>query len=167
MSKLLLAPFLLVCIVIRASGNDKPSPVLTSVNAEGIEKVRTSAKGRVLVMNFWATWCKPCMQEFPDLVKLQQTYTEKGVDVVFISIDDDDAKTKRKVISFLKKMNVSSQTYIKRRGNDEAFINAVNPQWSGALPTTLVYKRNGELAALKSEELNYAELQRLITPLLK
>lgn len=158
---------ILIHVVLAQPPGKGAAPPLISLDAKGIDALRAKHKGDVLVINFWATWCKPCVQEFPELVKLQQTYANNNVEVMFISIDDDDAKTKRKVVSFLKKMNITTSSYLKRRGNDEAFINAVHPNWSGALPTTLVYKRNGELAAMKSEELNFDELQRLIVPLLK
>lgn len=143
------------------------APVLLSLDEKGFDAVRAKSKGKVVVLNLWATWCKPCVEEFPDLVNLQKTYADKGLDVIFISIDDDDAKTKQKVIAFLKKMNVTTASYIKKGGDDEKFINAVSPKWSGAVPTTLVYNRRGELVAMKSEELSVAELESVVKPLLQ
>jgi thiol-disulfide isomerase/thioredoxin len=121
----------------------------------------------VLVLNFWATWCKPCIEEFPHLVKLQQQYASRGLNVVFISVDDDDARTTQRVRAFLKKMNVTGRSYIKKSGNDEAFINAVHPRWSGAVPSTFVYNTDGTLVAMKVEELSLAELDEIVVPLLK
>jgi thiol-disulfide isomerase/thioredoxin len=142
------------------------SPVLLSIDEAGIDALRQQAQGRVLVLNLWATWCKPCVDEFPHLVKLQERYRSRGLDIVFISVDDDDARTAQRVRAFLKTMNVQSPSYLKKSGNDEAFINAVHPEWSGAVPATFVYTKRGELAAMKVEALSYEELETIILPLL-
>ncbi len=143
------------------------SPVLLPIDETGISALRQQAQGRVLVLNLWATWCKPCVEEFPHLVKLQQTYASRGLELIFISVDDDDARTTQRVRTFLKKMNLHVPSYIKKSGSDEAFINAVHPQWSGALPATFVYNRSGELVAMKVEEVSLAELEEIVVPLLK
>ena len=142
------------------------SPVLLPADGRTIDSLRVDAKGRVLLLNFWATWCKPCIEEFPHLVKLQRTYAARGLDLVFISVDDDDAKTSRRVRAFLQNMNVASPSFLKVSGDDEAFINAVHPRWSGAVPATFVYDRRGKLAAMTVEEMNLDELEKLILPLL-
>lgn len=164
----ILTIILLLLFVTESLQAQKPSaPVLLSLGEKTLDALRAKSKGRVLVMNLWATWCKPCIEEFPDFVKLQKTYADKGLDVIFISIDDDDAKTKHKVMAFLRKMNVSSTSYIKESGDDEKFINAVNRKWTGAVPSTLIYGKNGELVKMKVEESSLAELERIIKPLLE
>ncbi len=160
--------FIIVAAVISFSITQaqKPSePVVVSVDEKGLDAVRAQSLGKVLVLNLWATWCKPCIQEFPELLKLQRTYGERGLDVVFISIDDD-LKAKQKVLSFLKKMKVSGTFYIKQTDDDEKFINAVEPKWSGALPTTLIYDQRGRLVEMNVEEMNFFELEKIIKPLL-
>ncbi len=149
-----------------AQAQKSAAPVLVSIDAKGLEAVRAKSRDRILVLNFWATWCKPCVEEFPELLKLRRTYHTKGLDVVFVSIDDD-AKAKQKVTAFLAKMNVDGRSYIKQPGDDENFINAVNPKWSGALPATLVYDQYGRLVQMVVEQLNYFELEKIVTPLLR
>lgn len=162
----LLALCTLGALALAQSTGGQRSPVLLPIDESRIETLRRESQGRVLVVNLWATWCKPCVEEFPHLVKLQQTYASRGLDLVFVSVDDDDARTTQRVRAFLRKMNVTSPSYLKKSGNDEAFINAVHPRWSGAVPATFVYNKQGELVAMKVEELSYAELERIITPLL-
>jgi thiol-disulfide isomerase/thioredoxin len=139
---------------------------LLSLDATSIEALRAKHDGNVLVLNFWATWCTPCKAEFPDFVKLQKKYGDKGLDVVFVSIDDDDAKNKRSVVSFLRKQNAQLPSYIKSDGDDEQFINAVSSKWSGAIPATFVYDRKGNLVKMRAEETNFAELEQTVRPLL-
>lgn len=139
---------------------------MVSVDEKGLDAVRAKSLGNVLVLNLWATWCKPCLQEFPELLKLQREYRTKGLEVVFISIDDD-LKAKQKVLAFLKKMKVMGTFYIKQTEDDELFINAVNPKWSGALPTTLIYDPSGRLVEMNVEQLNFFELEKIVKPLLR
>jgi thiol-disulfide isomerase/thioredoxin len=150
---------------VQAQKASASAPVLLSIDENGFDALRAQSKGRVLLLNFWATWCKPCVEEFPDLVELQQAYAGKGLDVVFISIDDD-ARARQKVTAFLRKMNVVTPSYIKETHDDEKFINAVSPRWSGALPATFVYDRRGNLASMNVEELTKRELENIILPLL-
>ena len=150
----------------QAQGEQSPAPVLLSVDAGSLNVVRAESKGRVLVLNLWATWCKPCVEEFPEFMKLQREFRNKGLDVIFVSIDEDDAKTKQKVTAFLKRMKVSGRSYIKKAGDDENFINAVNPKWSGALPVTLIYDQHGRFVEMESGSLNLFELEKIVKPLL-
>ena len=139
---------------------------MVSVDEKGLDAVRAKSLGKVLVLNLWATWCKPCIQEFPELLKLQREYRNRGLDVVFISIDDD-LKAKQKVLAFLKKMKASGTFYIKQTEDDEMFINAINPKWRGGLPTTLVYDSSCRLVEMVVEQMNFFELEKIVQPLLR
>mgnify|MGYP001770768615 FL=1 len=166
LSAFLLVVALAVHACAQATGG-QGSPVLLPVDEHSFAQIRTAAKGKVLVLNFWATWCKPCLEEFPHLVKLQKHYEAQGLDVMFISVDDDDAKTTRRVRSVLATMGVEKPSYLKKSRNDEGFINAVHPSWSGAVPTTFVYDRNGKLIAMRSEEMGFDDLEKIVVPLLR
>ncbi len=158
-----------VCLIVstnllQAQGNS-PAPALIPFSEKSISEVRSRHKGKVLIVNFWATWCKPCLEEFPDLLKIREQYSRKGVEVVFVSIDDD-ARAKQKVSSFLRKMKVTFPTYIKETSDDESFINSIYTEWSGALPATFIYDRKGDLRKAKIEETSFSELESIIKPLL-
>lgn len=142
-----------------------PAPALLPFSEKTITDVRTQNQGKVLVVNFWATWCKPCLEEFPDLLKLRALYSRQGVEVVFVSIDDD-ARAKQKVTAFLRRMKVTFPTYIKTTTDDERFINSIHTGWSGALPATFIYDRSGALRSSKIEETSFSELEAIIKPLL-
>lgn len=85
----------------------KPAPVFTLKTDQGRSVTTTSFGGKVLVLNFWATWCPPCVQEVPSLNQFQQKFAGSGVVVVAVSIDKNDQKYK----SFLSKIPVAFQTW--------------------------------------------------------
>lgn len=112
------------------------------ITAQGVRRMIDASKGRILVVNLWATWCVPCIEEFPDLVRLHGELSDSGVSVVGISIDDEEDLS-TKVIPFLDRLNVPFNVWIKQSGGDEQFITAMNPDWSGAVPATFIYDRRG------------------------
>lgn len=106
-----------------------------------LERVRRSA-AEVVLVNVWATWCLPCREEFPALVKLATTLPREQLDVVLVSADfPDQVEAARR---FLAEQGVTFPTYFKQ-GGDEEFINSVSERWSGALPATLVFNRQRDL----------------------
>jgi len=105
--------------------------------------VKQSA-GKVLIVNFWATWCGPCVAEFPEFVKLNQTYRDKGVRFVHISADDS-TDLKSKVIPFLKEQKAQSDQFLQDTEDPQEMIDVVFKEWSGALPATFVYDRQGKM----------------------
>lgn len=103
------------------------------------EKVFTFKGKKAVLVNIWALWCEPCVEEFPMIVKLQNEI--KDLEVIFVSADFEDQF--QEVKHFLKKKNGGSVSYIKSQ-KDELFINGLNPNWSGSLPFTLIYgKKSG------------------------
>jgi thiol-disulfide isomerase/thioredoxin len=105
--------------------------------------VKQSA-GKVLIVNFWATWCGPCVAEFPEFVKLDQTYRDKTVRFVHISADDS-SDLKSKVIPFLKEQKARSDQFLQDTEDPQEMIDVVFKEWSGALPATFVYDKTGKL----------------------
>ena len=128
-------------ILILIIGCEQPD--LHHATAESIYYNVISKKGEeAVLLNFWATWCAPCVAEFPMIVDLADEY-ENDLAVYFISVDWLDEK--KKAISFLKKQGVDWTTFIKDE-KDNAFINGIHAEWSGALPFTILYgKTSGEV----------------------
>lgn len=101
--------------------------------------VQTSADS-ILVINFWATWCKPCIEEMPVLEKIPLTYKGAAVKVLLVSLDFTDQKEQR-VLPFVKKNNIVNEVVLLDESNPNDWIPKVDPQWSGAIPACLfVYK---------------------------
>lgn len=143
----------------------RTDPDIVPLDAGGLATLLAGARGEPVLIDFWATWCVPCIEEFPDILRVKEMYGQRGLLVVFISIDRPrDAGTA--VTRFLRKHGVHFTTYIKKAGNDEAFINAVDPDWSGALPATFVYDAGGTLKEKLIGQQSFDILSKTITPFL-
>jgi thiol-disulfide isomerase/thioredoxin len=145
MKKIVLLWALILTIPIFGQSKSKKTPELLSINEKQVTELKASLKGNVVLVNLWATWCGPCVKEFPHLVKLQKLYEEKGVKVVFISVDEPE-DTESAVRPFLQKQKVTFTTYIKN-GDDDSFFDATGTGWRGAIPTTFIFDRTGKQIA--------------------
>lgn len=144
------------------------APVVTEaawIDLAGLEQRLAQEKGRVVVVNLWATWCEPCREEFPDLIRLHQRYVPRGLTLLAISLDSPKVRDTA-VRKFLGEQRPTFPIFIKRAGDDDAFINALDPQWSGALPATFIYDRSGQRRQMLLGQQTLSSLQRYIRPLL-
>lgn len=116
-----------------------------------------------VVVNLWATWCKPCVEEFPHLLRLRSEMAPRGVRVLLVSGDFPDER--EQVVSFLKRQGVSFETYLKS-GPDDAFIDGMDPRWSGALPATFVYDGEGRLRSFWEGGAPYARFEEAVRTIL-
>lgn len=131
-------------------------PPLLPVTAEGVlENIKQSSKPITLV-NIWATWCAPCREEFPHLLKLRGEYKDKGFHLALVSADAPSEQNK--VILFLNEQGVDFATYIKSQG-DMKFIETLYPEWSGALPASLIYDSQGNLIKFWQGAATYEDLK--------
>jgi thiol-disulfide isomerase/thioredoxin len=119
-------------------GHPLPYPV-ELIDQQGLHRLIHERHGKALLLNIWATWCQPCVEEFPDLIKLAKIDTL--VEIVGISLDYPD-EIHSKVTPFLEKLNVPFKVFIAKVEKQEDFIKAVDPTWSGAIPVTYIYDRN-------------------------
>ncbi len=106
-----------------------------------LEKLIKNRKGKVLLLNIWASWCPPCKKEFPDLVKLAEKYKNSKVDIVGLSVDDRN-DLQSEVIPFLQKNNVNFKIYIQNFKSVDELISFF-PKWEGAIPLTVIFDKNG------------------------
>ena len=115
---------------------------LIPTTAENINRHIASFKGeKAVLLNIWALWCAPCIEEFPMIVNLQKKTND--LEVIFVNVDFEDQF--QDVINFLNNHNVGTVSYIKSQ-KDEIFINGIHDDWSGSLPFTLIYaKKSGKI----------------------
>lgn len=108
-------------------------------------RVVAAKKGRVVLVNFWATWCEPCREEMPALVAAAKEFPVKDVAVALVSTDS--LKKTADVQKFLAGRKIPFVCWQAKSADPQRFIEAVDKAWNGAVPYTLVYDRKGELAA--------------------
>jgi thiol-disulfide isomerase/thioredoxin len=136
------------------------------VDAKGLSDAIAREKGKVVLVNFWATWCVPCREEFPDLTRLQKAYESRGLRVIGVSTDF--AKETAAVEKFLAEQKPSFPNYRKKSGgDDQVFIDAVEKSWGGELPFSVLYGRDGKKAGTLSGKHSYADYEAEIRKLLK
>jgi len=102
-------------------------------------KNRVEQKNDTLyIVNFWATWCKPCVEELPYFQGLATTYKNQAVKIILVS---QDAKARTlQVAQFIQKNNYTSEVFLLSAGNPNVWIDAIEPKWSGTIPATILYK---------------------------
>lgn len=119
------------------------------------ELVESFAGEKAVLVNIWATWCIPCVEEFPHIVDVQNEFRD-DLQVIFISADFPEEI--ERINGFLKDQKVDWQTYIKD-DRDEPFIDAVWEKWSGAIPATVIYNKNGSNLTFFERSATYEEFK--------
>ncbi len=116
------------------------------------------------VINFWATWCKPCVAELPYFEQLRNAYDKEKVRVILVSLDFEN-QLEKKLKPFLEKQQLKSDVMVLLDGKYNDWIDRVTPEWSGAIPATVIYK--GDNQAFHGEQFaSYEELANMVSAIL-
>jgi thiol-disulfide isomerase/thioredoxin len=122
----------------------KNKPVeVKDADINAIKEIMANNSGKYRLVNVWATWCGPCVIEFPEFVTLQRMYGARNFE--FVSISSDGPRKKDKVLEFLKDKNAPTKNYIYTSDDKYALIDAVDKAWEGALPYTLLVAPGGKI----------------------
>ena len=155
----------LAAALLAAGASPPRGPELRVASAvKVLEEVRRPG-AQVVVVNIWATWCLPCREEFPDLVRLRRAYRSRGLRLVLVSADFDDGR-EGQVRQFLIRQGVDFPSFLKE-GDDMEFIEALSPRWSGALPATLVYDSQGALRHFWEGAASYSTMEKSVLDVLE
>src|SRR5215218_1838380 len=144
----------------------KPLPVVSAIDTEELKGLLTQQRERPLLVNFWATFCDPCRDEFPDLVKIDKEYRPHALEFVTVSLDDI-SELKTEVPKFLDSMKATMPAYLLNATDPEPAINAVDRMWRGDLPATYLYNEKGEVVYKHIGRVNTAELRQAIEKVVK
>jgi thiol-disulfide isomerase/thioredoxin len=150
----------------RAAKSQKPLPVVSAIDTEALKGLITQQRERPLLVNFWATFCDPCRDEFPDLVKIDKDYRPNSLEFVTVSLDDID-QIKTDVPKFLDSMKATMPAYLLNVMDPEPAINFVDKRWQGDLPATFLYNEKGEVVYKHIGRVNTAELREAIEKVVK
>jgi len=126
------------------AGKSTPNSDLALIDLAGYQQLLAKYRGKPLVVNFWATWCEPCRDEYPMIVDLAKQFKSQGVEVV--GVDMDDESDMNLVRRFIARMQPPFTNYRQKPGIDlDHFYDGVNPQWKGTMPQTIFYGRDGSV----------------------
>jgi thiol-disulfide isomerase/thioredoxin len=141
-----------------------PPPGVIDLDEQGWQNVRTRYRGRVLLVNFWATWCDPCREEFPGIVRLYRNYRAQGLSVVAISMDEPESVPA--IERFLKVQGGQFGSYRHHFRDFAALVDSISARWGGGIPATFLYDPRGRLVESWEGATSYAEFERAVRPLL-
>ncbi len=133
---------------------------LEELSADGIKELFKNDSDKLRLINVWATWCGPCVHEYPEFVDIHRMY--RGRDFEFISISADNLKSKDRALKFLQKKHSALTNYIYSESDKYKMIEAVDPEWDGALPYTALVAPGGEIIYRKMGAIDPYELKKTI-----
>lgn len=128
------------CIFLTGCTEHKEAGI-PQMDFDSFEPLLHKANDTLYVINFWATWCKPCVKELPYFEKLNEEYRNEKVKVILVSLDFPD-RLESLIMPFVMENNIKSQVIHLTDVNANKWIDNVSPEWSGAIPATIIYKGN-------------------------
>lgn len=125
-----------------------------------LKSIRTGNPEKFRLVNFWATWCPPCVTEFPELVMINRMYRHREFELVTVSVNRPEDR--EEVLRFLKKQQASNRNYIFASSERDKLVDAFNPGWQGEVPYTVLISPEGRIIYDQVGRFNSLELRRAI-----
>ncbi|GAB4327197.1 MAG: hypothetical protein OHK0038_00890 [Flammeovirgaceae bacterium] len=139
--------------------------VVKIVKKEDLIEYIQKEDGKAKVINFWATWCKPCILELPHFEELKKRYEGENIEFVLVSVDfSEDLQTK--VIPFVNKKKLAIDVWLLDESNPDIWIDAIEPKWQGDIPATLFVQQKKGIKVLEAKEFTLEELEKRVKDLL-
>lgn len=152
--------FLLTVIVMLAFKGIAQVP---SLNFGQLEPRLSTGSDSLYVVNFWATWCVPCVKELPEFEKLNKLYSDKKVKVLLVSLDNPRHLESR-VLPFIENHGLKSEIVLLDDPRSNNWIPKVDDSWSGAIPATIIFSKNSR--AFYEQVFTWEELERIVQSML-
>lgn len=162
MKYIIICPALIFIICSSAFAQKQDVPV---VKFDHLKRIMNKKNDSVYVINFWATWCKPCIQEIPEFEQLTRAYKDQKVQIILVSLDFKK-NYESKLLPFLRKRDISSKVILLDETDYNSWINKVEPSWSGAIPATLIIKNSDDFRKFLEKEIKFNEIKSIIEPLI-
>ncbi|MBM3833843.1 MAG: redoxin domain-containing protein [Verrucomicrobia bacterium] len=134
-------------------------------DASALKALRKNDSGKLRLVNFWATWCGPCITEFPDLVTINRMCRHRAFEMVTVAANFPDEK--KEVLAFLQKQQASNKNLLFATNEKYALMEAFDPDWNNALPYTMLIAPGGEVLYKHQGSIDALELRRIIVKSLK
>lgn len=158
-----LAVFMTTALTCGVTFPARTAETVAPVAANDVQALIDARVGKVVVVNFWASWCPPCLEEFPDIVELFERYHSEGLDVLAVSMNDADEASD--IEDFLEAYEPPFPVY-RAASVDAQFYEGIVQPWFGEIPITLVFDTDGELAHYHRRPIDYQGLASDVTALL-
>ena len=145
----------------KATADWEARPVkLDEIDQQGVRELMGNDGDKLRLINVWATWCGPCVMEYPEFLVLQRMYGARDFEFVYISADKPDKKAQAE--KFLNKVHSGVTNYLFTGKNIYELVAAIDPEWNGALPYTILVEPGGDVVYRHQAEVDFLELKRAI-----
>jgi len=134
------------------------------VNRNWVAAMSLNNSDTTYVINFWATWCKPCVDELPAFEKIGEQYKDEKVKILLVSCDFKKQLTQR-VVPFVKQKKLKSSVVLMDESDPNSWIEKVDSRFTGAIPATLIINGKKDFRFFKEGEISFDELNTIIKPL--
>ncbi len=134
---------------------------LRKVDAPAIKEFVREQRGQVVLLNFWATWCPPCLVEFPEIVAIEKTYRNRGLAVISVSADAPK-KIDSDLLPFLEKHPSDFPIYIMQTDDRNEFMRIIDPEWNGDIPATFFIDREGNVATKQFSAVSQEQMEQAL-----
>jgi thiol-disulfide isomerase/thioredoxin len=148
---------LLTSIRVHEAGAQK----IEQIRIDGLERILNSRENKLLVVNFWATWCPPCVMELPDFEKVAGEFDRSKVRFILVSLDFP-SQIETQLKPFLEKNKITLDVTVMMDTDYNSWIDKVDPQWQGNIPSTLFLNNQRKSRYFHSGELDESGLRKLI-----
>ena len=159
LQKLILLSAVLLCGSLSAKAQE-----VKVIKFKELQTLRNNPSDTLYVVNFWATWCKPCIKELPFFESAKNKYKNQPVKVILVSMDSK-IDLNSKVLPFVKKRNLRSELYLLDETDANSWIDQLEPKWSGAIPATIFFNNRQQVYHFVEKEFHEPELNELIEKL--
>lgn len=156
-----LLKLILIIAVFLAGNQSIMAQEVKVIKFKEFQNLRNNSSDTLYVVNFWATWCKPCIKELPFFESAQVKYKNQPVKVILISLDSKVDLT-TKVVPFATKRKLKTRLYLLDEPDANSWIDKIEPKWSGAIPATIFFNNRQQVYHFVEKEFHEAELYSLI-----
>ncbi|MEP2025127.1 MAG: TlpA disulfide reductase family protein [Reichenbachiella sp.] len=159
-------PLVILLFLVCFSASKSHAQDIEVIKYPDLAKLISSQSDKNKVINFWATWCRPCIKELPQFLELYNKYNDENLELSLISFDFvEDLENKLK--PFVAKKNIEAKVYLLDETDYNAFIDKVDPSWSGAIPATLMVAKGNSKRKFIEKEFAEDELEKVYLNFIK
>ena len=135
------------------------------ISASQFSALLDDARGDVILVNLWATWCAPCLREIPELLRLRENYLDKGFRLIAVSMDDPQ-DLESHVIPFLEQRFPDWDTFQSAEAEMDRFVSVIDPAWNEVLPTSYLIDRTGSVTKILFGGKSYEDFEAALLDIL-
>jgi thiol-disulfide isomerase/thioredoxin len=156
----------LAMLGIAAQAQNPVGPLeIRAISAAEFDSLLSDARGEVVLVNLWATWCAPCLREIPELMRLRENYQDKGFRLIAVAMDDP-ADLETHVRPFREQRFPQWETLQRAEFDMDRFVSVIDPAWNEVLPTSYLIDRTGKVAKVLFGGKSYEDFEAALLEVL-